>query len=122
MEYVLKFLYDFVLLFLLFLIVYLVFVNKKKKDYSKLKKNDVTKIFIARYDLDMRKTDYQKVLKVTAVINSFIIAFTATLILTINNFIWKVVISFLVIFTLIYALYELTGRYFKKKEVEKKDV
>ena len=122
MEYVLKFLYDFVLLFLLFLIVYLVFINKRKKDYSKLKKSDFTRIFIIRYDLDMRKTDYKKVLRLTAIINSFIIAFTSTLILNIDNFLWKVVISFIVIFTLIYALYELTGRYLKKKEVEKKDV
>ena len=116
---VLQFLYDFVLLFLLVLIVYLVFVNKRRKDYSKLKDGNYVKSFIARYNLDMRKTDYKKVLIIFSVINSFILSFTSALILNIDKFIWKVVISFIVIFVLIYALYEIAGRYLKNKEDKK---
>ncbi len=119
MKNVLMFLYDFVLLFLLFYLIYTVFLNKKKRDYSKLKKNDVIKIFIARYDLDMRKTDYKKVLNVITIINSFIISFSATLVLHIENFWLKVAVCFVVIFILIYSLFEIAGRYFKNKEEQK---
>lgn len=116
---VLQFLFDFVLLFLLVLIVYVVFVNKRRSDYTKLKDGNYVKAFIARYDLDMRKTKYKTVLMVFSVINSFILAFTSALVLNIESYIWKIVISFIVIFVLIYALYEIAGRILKNKEDKK---
>ena len=116
MHYVWNFLLDFIAFFAIILIVYLVFVNKKKKDYSKLKKNDLFKIFIARYDLDMRKHEYKKVLLLYTIVKAFIISFTAALIMSIKSLIWKALIAFIVIFVLIYALFELLGRYLKKRE------
>ena len=119
MDGILNFLYDFVLLFFLVFLVHLLYYSKKKKDYSKLKKNDEIKLFIARYNLDMRKTSYKIVRRVVAICNSIIIAFTASLILEINNFYWKIIISFIVIFSLICILFEVCGRYLKKKEIDK---
>lgn len=116
---VLQFLFDFVLLYLLVLIVYLVFVNKRRKDYTKLKDGSYVKSFIARYNLDMKKTDYNEVLKIFAYVNSFILAFTSALVLCIDKFVWKIVISFIVVFVLVYALYEIAGRYLKNKEDKK---
>ncbi len=116
---VIKFLSDFVLLFLLVFIIYMVFVNKRRKDYHKLKDGSYIKLFIARYNLDMRKTNYKTVLNIFAIINSFILSFTASLILNINNYIWKIVVCFIVVFVLIYALYEIAGRYLKNKEDKK---
>ena len=118
MNIVVKFLFNFVMLFLLFILAYY-FINKRKKEYSKLKKNDPVKIFITRYDLDMRKTDYKKVLKITSVVNSFILAFTSALILNIDGFVMKLLITFATIFIFMYALYDLVGKYLKKKESEK---
>lgn len=115
----LKMLYDFVLIFVLILIIYLVFINKKRKEFSKLKSNSVIKNFIVKYDLDMRKTNYKKVLVTLSVINSFILAFTTAIVLNLNIAYWKYVISFIIITILIYSLYEIAGRYFKKKEDEK---
>ena len=116
MEIVLKFIINFILLFVLFCILYKVFIYKNKKDYSKLKKNDEIKVFIARYDLDMRKTDYKSVLNAIILINSFIISFSATLVLNIEGMVYKLLICFIVVFILIYALFEIAGRYFKNKE------
>ncbi|MBQ6284691.1 MAG: hypothetical protein IJK67_00065 [Bacilli bacterium] len=115
----LKMLYDFVLIFALLLIIYLVFINKNRKEYSKLKDNSVIKNFIAKYNLDMRKTKYKNVLITLSIINSFILAFTTVLILNLNVSYWKYPIAFVVIVSLIYSLYEITGRYFKKKEDER---
>ena len=116
MDYVLRFMYDFILLFLLCYLVHYVFLNKNKKDYSKLKKNDEVKIFIARYNLDVRKTSYKKILNIVTLINSFIISFTAVLIVYIDGFVWKILVSFVVIFALIYSLFEVVGRYLKSCE------
>ena len=121
MKYVLTFLYDFVLIFLVILLIYLVFINKRKKNYSKLKKNDYVRLFIARYNLDVKKTKYKTILNVVAFINSFILSFTAVLSMYIKNYVWKILVIFVVVFSLIYALYELAGRVLKRKE-EKKNV
>ena len=122
MNIILKCFEDFVLLFVLINLVYFLYYNKKKNDYSKLKKNDEVKMFIARYDLDMRKTKYATVLRVVGFCNSFIIAFAAVLVLNIKNYFWKITIAFVVIFVLIYALFEIFGRLLKKKEIKKKNV
>ena len=116
MNQILKFIYDFVLLFLLIYLIYWLYYRKKKSDYSKLSKKDEIKMFIARYDLDMRKTKYKTVLNIVCLCNAIIIAFTATLILKIDNFFLKVAVSFITIFALIYALFEIFGRLLKKKE------
>ncbi len=119
MNEIVKFLYDFVLLFFLALIIYFVFINKRRKDYLTLKDTSVIKSYIARYNIDVRKTKYEIILKTLSVINSFILSFSTTLMLHLKIGYWKYVVVFLVIMALIYSLYEISGRYFKKKEDEK---
>ena len=109
-------LYDFVFIFLLVFIVYSVFLNKNRKEYKKIKKNDMIKIFIARYNLDMKKTKYETVLRVETIINSFIISFCSVLVINIESMIWGVLVGFAVMMALIYALYEITGRMLKRRE------
>ena len=121
MKYVINFLIDFSIIFVVLFVIQLIYDYKKRKNYSKLKKNDEVKIFMARYNLDIKKTNYKVLLLVINIINSFIISFTATLILNIKNYFWKISVSFVVIFILIYALFEIAGRLFKRVE-EKKNV
>ena len=79
MDKFLSCLYDFVCIFLLVFIVYSVFLNKNRKEYKKLKKNDMIRLFIARYNLDMKKTKYELVLRTETIINSFIISFCSVI-------------------------------------------
>ena len=116
MKLFLSCLYDFVFIFLLMLVVYSVFLNKNRKEYIKLKDNDMIKYFIARYDLDMRKTNYKTVLNIVTVINSFIISFCSVLVINIKGVMWSIVIGFAVIMALTYSLYEIFGRALKRKE------
>lgn len=119
MEKIFGFLLDFIIIFTIVYLVYTLFFNKKRKSYKALKKNDEVKLFIARYDLDMKKIEYKEVLKVVTIINSFILSFTTTLIIRIDGFMVSLLIGFVVIMILIYSLYEIAGRYFKRKEEEK---
>ena len=116
MKYVYSFLINFAIIFTAFFLIYFLIVKKTKKDYSKLKKTDYVKLFIARYNLDIRKTKYSTILNVFAFNNAFTIAFTSALILNIKGFLWKILVSFVVLFILLFSLYEVTGRYLKKKE------
>lgn len=116
MKLFLSCLYDFVFIFLLMLVVYSVFLNKNRKEYSKLKDNDMVKYFIARYDLDMRKTKYKTVLNIVTVINSFIISFCSVLVINIKGVVWAILVGFAVIMALTYSLYEIFGRALKRRE------
>lgn len=115
---ILKFIGDFLLIFALVYIIYSVFFNKKRKDYKDLKKNDEIKFFIRKYDLDMRKTKYKSLLRTLTFINSFIISLETTIVLYIENYIVKIIVCFISSIILLYALYTITGNYYKKKENE----
>ena len=106
MDKFLSCLYDFVCIFLLVFIVYSVFLNKNRKEYKKLKKNDMIRLFIARYNLDMKKTKYELVLRTETIINSFIISFCSVLVINIKGVIWAIIIGFAVIMVLTYSLYD----------------
>lgn len=115
------FLKDLFLLFIVFFLIYYLFINKKKKDFNKLKESDEIKVFIKKNKINIKKINYKTLLLVLSAINAFIIAFTSTVILNIDNFIWAILVGFVVIMLLLYSLYSIAGKYFKKSE-EKQNV
>ena len=119
MDKVSGFFLDLIVIFIIVFLIYTIIFNRKRKNYKDLKKNDEIKSFIARYNLDMRKTEYKKLLKALTIINSFILSFTTSIVIRIDGFIKSLLIGFLIIMVLIYSLYEITGKYFKRKEEEK---
>ena len=113
-----KFISDFMLLFLLIFLFELFYVNKFKKDFNKLKETDPVVIFVLRYNIDLSKVSYVYLNNVLAFVNSFIISLTATIITNIDNILLALAICFIVICCLLYILYEQTGKYFKKLETK----
>ncbi len=111
---------DFLLIFLVVYLVYLLFLNKKKKDYSSLKDGDFVKIFVRKYNINVDKVNYKLLINVVSLINSIIIAFTSTVILKIDNIIWSIIVAFVILFILVYLLFGLAGKYFKNSEVNVK--
>ena len=112
--------YDFFFLYLLIFIIYTVFINQRKKNYTTLKKNDEVVLFVNRYGIDVEKVGFKRIKKYLALINSFIIAFSSTIIIHVDGLLLKVGIGFVVIMIMIYSLYEIVGRKLKKMEVDKK--
>ena len=119
MDKMFSFLLDFIIVFTVVYLLYVLFFNKKRRNYKTLKKNDEVKLFIDRYNLDMKKIEYKKVLQVVTIINTFILSFTTVLIVRIKGFMISLLIGFVVIMILIYSLYEIAGNYFKRKEDDK---
>ncbi len=111
----------FIVIFLIDYFVILVpkchYLQGKKK---KTKKKEVTIMELQylqnKFKLDLFKVDLDYVIKWFAFLNSFIIALTSTIIMLIPlNMIFQLLIGFVLLIALIYALYELFGRHLVKK-------
>lgn len=109
-------LFDFLFIFLIVYLVYLLFINRRKKNYKLLKNDDFIKLFINRYNIDVEKINYRLLLNTIALINSFVIALTSTIILKIDSIIWSIIVAFVVLFVLVFILFGAAGKYFKKSE------
>ncbi len=121
MNVYLKMLIDFVGVFLIVMLVYKLFINKRRKEYENLKKSNEVRMIIDKYHLNMKKITYKKLLNTVTITNSFIIAFTSVIIIYIDKLVWGIMIGFVMLMVLSYSLYDLIGRYYKKKE-DGKDV
>ena len=119
----------------IYLIYYFIILKRKYKNYLnpyKIKKNNKKKekdIFkqmelgylITKFNLDPQKIRLLYTLRMIALIDAFIISFTGTIIYYIpgKEIIWKFLIGFVLLFGLIYAIYELFGRHLVKKGWQK---
>ena len=117
MNEVVKSLIEFVGLFIVVFAVYKL-LYRKKKDFNKLKNTDEVRAFIVKYDLDVRQINYKKLLNVLILINTFIISFTATIIVRIESIGWSIVVCVLIVASLILSLFPIAGNYFKSHERE----
>ena len=107
----------FMLVFLLIFIGDFYFVSKvkgKKRKVEKMTSQD--QYIIKRFDLDETRISLRQLNFHISIINAFIIAFVSTVVSITNFHIGvQLAISFVLLFGLIYSLYELYGRHMKKK-------
>ena len=108
-----------ILWILIFLFEYLFVMKKRVKGKSKKKSVDQVMEFIyliGRFKLDKNKVVYNKMAKWCSIINGFIISAVVTVISNIDLYIvWQLLIGFVLLFALIYSLYEIYGRHLAKK-------
>lgn len=112
---VFSFIYEFVLTYLLFYIIHQVFLNKKRKKYNPNKKNNEINFLIERYKLDLKKIGYKNLLRTVTLTNCFILTITVMVFSRIEKFFLSALVTFVIAVALIYSLYEIIGRYYKKK-------
>lgn len=115
---------DILLNIIFFLVVFLIifigdfyFVSKEKGKKRKVEKMTSQDLYIIkRFDLDDKLINLRKLNFHISIINAFIIAFVSTVISITNFHIGvQMAISFVLLFGLIYSLYELYGRMMKKR-------
>ncbi len=127
-----NYLKDFLFFLGVFIIIFIIdyfFINKKKlkriNNAGQTKKGKAKKIkpigeldyLTTKFKLDPKKLNKNKVIFWISLINSFIISFTSSFIILIKlKLVWQLLIAFVMLFALIYALYELYGRHLKKLE------
>lgn len=124
MNVIVKSLIYFGICFITVLLIYLLFINRKfRKEYKEGKEQVEIYYLIKRFKLNMRLTKYKTIKLIVSILNSFIVAFTFTVIINLKvKYVYKLMIAFLIMFILIYSLYEITGRILKKKELKNNDI
>lgn len=114
---------------ILFLIIFLLdylfikrsYLRKISKGKKKKKTNELTEIayLVGRFKIDKQKLNLSKLLVIISLINSFIISLVAVVVLIINvHVVFQLLIGFVLLMTLIFAMYEILGQYLVKKENE----
>lgn len=90
--------------------------DKKGKKEKPFKYTNEGKLMIIRYNLDEKKVDYQELLRWTSFCNAFIISLTSTIICNIPlKMYYQLAIGFVILFGLIYSIFEIVGRHLNKK-------
>ena len=130
-EYLLSF-YIFIILFIIVYLVDYFLINKRKlnliknkgitKKGKKKKIKNISEVdyLSAKFKLDTKKLDMDKMIIIISIINAFIISIVSSVIMLMPFAImWQMIIAFALLFGLIYALYEIYGRHLKHKEERK---
>ena len=123
MDY-LKTLYLFVGLMLVVFLVDYYLVNKRKLKLINNKGKNKTigelDYLIIKFKLKEKKLNKDRVIFWIAIINSFIISFVSSVVMLLDiPIVFQLLIAFVLLFSLIYSLYELYGRHLKKLEEKK---
>lgn len=106
-----------------FIAVYiLVFLFTYVLDLIKIRKRKKSKIgeisyLVTKFKLDKNKLNYKKISFDIAIINGFIISLTTTIVALVDVALTiQLLLGFVLLFALIYSLYEIYGRHLKNKE------
>lgn len=109
----------FLMCFIFMLIIYEVFVVSKAKKNRKTRKKNAepieVKYLITRYNLDMKKVNYNQLLQITALVSSFDIAIVVSIALLFDGYIIQLLIALVVAFIVILFSYHLIGVFYRKK-------
>ena len=104
----------------LFVLIYLIYLRQVKRK----KKKEIIEIvyLVNKFQLDPKKINARKEILWISIINAFIMSFVWVFMNLIPvDFIWQLMIAFVLVFALIYAIYEIYGRHLVNKGYQKKE-
>ena len=107
-----------IMFLLIFIITYWMnLINYKKRKYTSIGELNY---LLKKFNLDRKKLPVRKMLLNFSLLDAFIMAFTASFITSLPvNTVFQMLIGFVLLFALIYALYEIYGRHLVKKYKKK---
>ena len=110
--HILTFLFGFLIIYLLYLFI----IVLRKKGLNKFKTSKQLEYFQIKFKLDFDKINIKSFANTLALTNAFIIGLTLAIVGLVDNFILKLMIAFIILMPLIYIIYNMIGRHYKKKE------
>ena len=113
-------LFNIFMFLIFFLIIFIItyFMNLSK--YKKKKSIGEIKYLINKFNLDEKKLKKRQMILWVSIIDAFIISFVGTFIFMLPiDYVWKFLAGFVLLFALIYALFEIYGRHLVKKGYQK---
>lgn len=107
---------------IMFLLIFIITYGMNLNNYKKRKYTSIGELnyLLKKFNLDRKKLPVRKMLLVFSLLDAFIMAFTASFITALPvNTVFQMLIGFVLLFALIYALYEIYGRHLVKKYKKK---
>ena len=107
---------------IMFLLIFIITYCMNLNNYKKRKYTSIGELnyLLKKFNLDRKKLPVRKMLLVFSLLDAFIMAFTASFITALPvNTVFQMLIGFVLLFALIYALYEIYGRHLVKKYKKK---
>ncbi len=100
--------------YILMLLIYILFINRRRKTYKEGKKAPEIDYIIKKFKLDPN-TNYKKLKWIITFINPLIISLTFIVVINIKSFTLGILVGFVIMVGLVYSLYEIIGRILKKR-------
>ena len=111
------FVFSFILVFLLYRLI----IIKRAKRKKNPKEPFEVVYLVSRYNLDLDKINYKKLLNVISIVSSFDIALVVSIILLFKNFYLEVIVGFISTLIIILISYHLVYLVYKKKGMIKNE-
>ena len=105
----------FIMTFLLIYIIYELFLVRKAKKDKRRKKPVEVNYLIGKYNLDINKLNYKRLLNIISAVSAFDISLVVTIVSLLDSFYLQLLIGFVLIMLLILVSYDIVGRIYKKK-------
>ena len=107
---------------IMFLLIFIITYGMNLNNYKKRKYTSIGELnyLLKKFNLDRKKLPVRKMLLNFSLLDAFIMAFTASFITSLPvNTVFQMLIGFVLLLALIYALYEIYGRHLVKKYKKK---
>ena len=107
---------------IMFLLIFIITYGMNLNNYKKRKYTSIGELnyLLKKFNLDRKKLPVRKMLLNFSLLDAFIMTFTASFITSLPvNTVFQMLIGFVLLFALIYALYEIYGRHLVKKYKKK---
>lgn len=112
MSYFLVFIISFIIVYL----VYFVVIVNRKKGLESFENGKQLEFFVKTYDLDKNELNVKSFANKLALVNSFMMALTLTVLEFVDGLILKLILCILILVPLMIVMYKILGSSFKKKE------
>ncbi len=120
MEELMLFLLTFLLLYLIYQFFIIIPIVRRGKTRKKNNKELLEVVYLkSKYSLDFDKISYSRLLQICAIVSSFDISVTVSIVSAIDNFILKILIGIISISIFIVISYHLVYLFYKKKGMVK---
>ena len=111
----------FLLSFIFVFLLYQLIVVRRAKSKKKKKEPFEVTYLVGKYNLDLKKVNYNKLLRVISLVSSLDIALVVTLILLFDNFLVEIIVGFIAILLTIITSYHLVYLGYKRKGMIKNE-
>lgn len=105
----------FIMTYVFVFFIYQIFIVSKGKRRNSKKRPIEVNYLIKKYNIDINKINYKKLLMTISLVSSLDISVIVTVILLLDNYLLEIVVAFLIVIPVIIVSYSFVGKYYVKR-------